>query len=372
MRDLEVPVARVSAASQAAASAAASLGEARRETLLEDTRLISGPNPTDGLRLDNVWVSTPKHSKHGQLVGKEEEEFAVRGLSLHVPGGSVCVVVGPPKSGKSSLLDAIAYAPSTYSKSPSMNQGLPLPNLPGLARGSVQLQGQLRQLWRPGPWRQAVHVMRQQPARFPDLSLAANVNPATAAAASDTASWSSPTKDRRSIEAGVGAALALAGAPHLTTSISSSHGRSSAIGQQTLSSEDWVKIGLARGVRGLVSSSANNGGSAGGGGGAALVLLDEPLGLSNEGDSEEREVDFMSALVSAVEMQPQCAVVIATRSPKLALFATQVVVLGPRGRVLEQGDPEELLAANGHFAELLQASDEVATSPGMHESTACE
>lgn len=368
----------MAAASQAAASAEASFESAQRETLLDSALLISGPNPPDGLRLDNVWVSTPnKHSNQGQRV--EEEEFAVRGLSLHVPGGSVCVVVGPPKSGKSALLDALAYAPGGYNESPSVHQGpptttssTPLPKLPGLARGSVQLQGQLRQTWRAGPWRQAVNVMRQKPAQFPDLSLTANVNPTAAAAATDTSSssWSSHIRDRRSMEAGVGAALALAGASHLAASTSSSYDRNSAVGSMPLSSEDWLKIGLARGVRGLVSSSVNSGGSGGGGGGAALVLLDEPLGLDHEGGNDEREVDFMSALVSAAEMQPQCAVVVATRSPKLALFANQVVVLGPKGRVLEQGDPEELLAANGYFAELLQASDEEAAPPAVQQDEA--
>jgi ABC-type multidrug transport system fused ATPase/permease subunit len=100
------------------------------------------------------------------------------------------------------------------------------------------------------------------------------------------------------------------------------------------------------------------------------VLLDEPLGLDHEGGNDEREVDFMSALVSAADVQPQCAVVVATRSPKLALFANQVVVLGPKGRVLEQGDPEELLAANGYFAELLQASDEEAAPPAVQQDEA--
>jgi ABC-type multidrug transport system ATPase subunit len=248
--------------------------------------------------------ATPTRGRGGRA-----EAFAVRGLSLHVPGGTVCVVVGPPGSGKSALLDALAYAAGAY-EAPTgearTTQLAPFPALPGLARGSVLLQGRPRELWAKGHWRQAVNSLRQKPARFPHLSLAANVDPAAAAASSAAG------RDRK----GSNAAVA-----------------------------------LARAVRGLAGERSS----------AALVLLDEPLGVDSE-SNEAREVAFMSALVSAAQQQPACAVVVAARSPRLALFADQVAVLGPRGRVVEVGDPEQLAAKQGgHFAHLLQTqADEAA------------
>jgi ABC-type multidrug transport system fused ATPase/permease subunit len=276
----------------------------------------------------------------------------VRGLSLHVPGGTVCVVVGPPGSGKSALLDALAYAAGAY-EAPTgearTTQLAPFPALPSLARGSVLLQGRPRELWAKGHWRQAVNSLRQKPARFPHLSLAANVDPAAAAASSAAG------RDRKGSNAAVGAALVLAGAAHLAAALANSDG--AAVGND-LSSEAWAAVALARAVRGLAGASSGQPGERSS---AALVLLDEPLGVDSE-SNEAREVAFMSALVSAAQQQPACAVVVAARSPRLALFADQVAVLGPRGRVVEVGDPEQLAAKQGgHFAHLLQTqADEAA------------
>jgi ABC-type lipoprotein export system ATPase subunit len=275
---------------------------------------LEGPVPTDGLRLDDVWVAY--HCRNSsQLL---EPHYVIRGLTTHAPGGSILVLLGFSGSGKSSLLEAIAWA-TTSSENDKC-----APHAPFLSHGSVTLQGRPRRQWGIAPWLQQLAFLRQKYARF-RMSVADNI----AIGSSSRAFQGQLGLDGDgSREAAVKVALKFAcasdfvndlpaqlktllvddsAAPYEAVKSTDGEGATAA-----LASGEWTTIARARTLSAFNTSR--------------LVLLDDPT----NGMSEDDENTFMMNLREAVDRAPhQPVVVIATQRAQLAKVADVVEVLEP-------------------------------------------
>jgi ABC-type multidrug transport system fused ATPase/permease subunit len=431
-----------------------------------------GPHPSDGLRLKNVWVASPDQQEQEQ---EHARHFAVKGVSLHVPGGTVAVVVGGVGSGKSSLISALASGGDAQegggvgtarmlqgdvllqgeawsadwgaASSDSSSRSSSGCGSSGSGSRSTRRWGTTRQAsaddsgdgrwwslcaW--GGWKAGLGVLRQRPAMLGGGlsladSIAVGVSPAlllhppppppssAIATPSSTSTTASTTSFNEQRDLVVLSSLVLAGAESIAQVLpagldtillaptsrsdrssssdksaggnyddSDAHGHDGGrgVGGVALSAGEWAAVALARSLAGLVAGtaslvlldepesmvvaaaaleSAEGGGGGGNGNGNGDASGGEGVGSGVGGGGAEvaqeaAEVALMERLVAAASERPHCAVLVATRRPRLALFAEHVVVLGPQGQVLEQGHPEVLLTESpgGAFAQLLGAN----------------
>src|SRR6201999_1301458 len=107
-----------------------------------------------------------------------------------------------------------------------------------------------------------------------------------------------------------------------------------AFGAAELSGGQWQRLALARG---LVRRAPK------------LVILDEPT-ASVDAPTERR---LYERLAAAAGNDPEAVTVLVTHRSATARAADTIAVLD-HGRVVEHGTHEELLAAGGLYAELLE------------------
>jgi len=273
-----------------------------------------------GSALDSAFDSALGSSSGGGGGGGGERsrEWAVRDVTLHCPGGKVVVVVGGPGSGKSALLDALAFGAASPEAAGGgglfgrRRHGSGSAGLPWVSSGGVQLQGRPRGVWGATAWREAVGTLRQGCDRsfgvVPGLTVAQHVawaSPplaqplrpaaATAAEATGAGAASEASVALLGAEVSVCCALALAGLgwlpmalPHGVHTVleagggDDSGGSCGSGGVEAASAGAGVaagvvlpggaasRLGLARALAGLVAGSAG------------LVLLDEPTAACAE------------------------------------------------------------------------------------------
>ncbi len=114
------------------------------ESTVPDGAEVAGPDPSDGLRFEDVWFSYPGSS-----------ESALRGVNLHLHPGQKLALVGENGSGKTTLIKLLTrlYDPT---------------------RGRITLDGRDLREWNPHALRQRVGVIFQDFMRY-QLSAGENI-----------------------------------------------------------------------------------------------------------------------------------------------------------------------------------------------------
>ncbi|MFG1779698.1 ATP-binding cassette domain-containing protein [Micromonospora sp. NPDC049051] len=223
------------------------------------------------------------------------EQPVLDGLSLRIPAGEVTAIVGANGAGKTTLLRLLQAFETPRS-------------------GRIRVDGVDLALLDPAEWRTRLAVVRQDFVRYP-LSVADNVA---------VAGTADPRELDRALRA-AGAATLVEGLPRGTDTLL-------APGQEggaELSGGQWQRIALARALY-----AARDG--------ARLVLLDEPTASLDP----RSEMEIFQNLLAALR---GCTVVLVSHRFAAVRLARHIVVVAD-GRVVEEGDHHELLAADGWYA----------------------
>ncbi|BCJ74744.1 multidrug ABC transporter permease [Catellatospora sp. IY07-71] len=223
-------------------------------------------------------------------------------LDLTIPAGRCTAIVGLNGAGKTTLVKLLTrcYDPD---------------------RGAITADGVDLRDFDPASWQQRLAVIFQDFNRY-ELSAADNIGLGTG----DETAW-------RAVAARAGAGEVLAGLPGgLDTTLNARYP-----GGTDLSGGQWQRIALARALHAVER-------------GARVLVLDEPTAALDV----RAEVEFFDRFLT--ETEGLTSVIVSHRFSTVRR-ADQIVVLSD-GLVVERGSHDELMAAQGHYAEMfaLQAS----------------
>jgi ATP-binding cassette subfamily B protein len=229
---------------------------------------------------------------------------ALEDVDLHIPAGSKLAVVGENGSGKTTLIKLLTrlYAPT---------------------RGQITLDGSDLQAWDPHVLRERIGVIFQDFARY-QFTVGENVGVGDVQAIGDQAR----------IEDAAGKGLARAFIEHLPEGYRTQLGSWFKNGRE-LSLGQWQKIALSRAFMRT---------------GADILVLDEPTASIDA----EAEMQIFARFRELTH--EQIALIISHRFSTVRM-ADSIVVL-ERGRIVESGSHDALVAAGGRYARLfaLQAA----------------
>lgn len=252
------------------------------------------PERVDGIVLDKVCYRYP-----------DRDEPALEDVSLSVPMGSVIAVVGENGSGKSTLMKILA--------------GLLLPHSGAVRWGGAELAGLDRaQVF------ERVCLLTQDFQRWP-VTAAMNIRigrPHHVAADEEL----EPSVDF------AGASPVVAKLPHGLRTLLARVFR----GASEISGGEWQKIGLARTHWRTGTSGADS-----------VLIVDEPTSALDP----EAEIEAFERIRRLAG--PRRAVVLVTHRMSGVRHADTIYVLG-RGRMVEHGSHDELMAANGRYAAMFR------------------
>jgi ATP-binding cassette subfamily B protein len=228
----------------------------------------------------------------------ESTEPALQDVTLHLPPGGSLALVGENGSGKTTLIKLLTrlYRPTT---------------------GRILLEGLDLQAWDEAALRARIGVIFQDFTRY-QLPVGENVGAGDEPYFEDEARWREAAAKGQADEF-------IAGLPR---------GYDTQLGKwfkdgRELSGGQWQKIALSRAFMRT---------------GADVLVLDEPTAAMDARAEAEVFAHFRQ-LASA-----RMAILISHRFSTVRM-ADQILVL-ERGRVIEQGSHEQLLAAGGHYAQL--------------------
>lgn len=245
--------------------------------------------PSGPIRFDDVWFSYPS------------AEPVLRGVSLAVPAGSSCAIVGRNGVGKSTLMKLLFrfYEPDS---------GV-------ITCGDVPISE-----FDAAQWRERLSAVLQDYIRFP-LSLAENLTPGA---------W-----DRRDEQALRRAAARSGLAPLVDDRLSWESVLSSQFTNGVeLSSGQWQKIAIARGLYAL-------------GTGACTIVLDEPTANL---DAEAERTVYESVLAAA----SGSTLILVSHRFATVRRADRIFVLD-KGLVTEEGSHDDLIRSGGQYAAMYDA-----------------
>jgi ATP-binding cassette subfamily B protein len=255
--------------------------------------VLEGAEPGDGLRFDDVWFSYP-----GQ------DDFAVKGVSLHLPPGQKLALVGENGSGKTTLIKLLTrlYHP---------------------ARGRILLDGTDLTNWDMERLHERIGVIFQDFVRY-QFKVGENIGVGDVAHFEDEAKWEQAGKR----------GMAAPFVDKMDEGYHTQLGRWFKDGRE-LSGGQWQKIALARA---FMRS------------GADILVFDEPtaaMDASAEAEVFERIKDLTD---------DQIAILISHRFSTVRM-ADRIAVLD-EGEVIESGTHDELMELGGTYARLfnLQAA----------------
>ncbi|HKJ18927.1 MAG TPA: ABC transporter ATP-binding protein [Xanthomonadales bacterium] len=263
------------------------------ESPVSDASKIDGPDPSDGIRFENVSFTYP--GAHAP---------ALKDIDLHIPPGQSLALVGENGSGKTTLIKLLTrlYRPQ---------------------EGRILLDGLDLQEWDEDTLRQRIGVIFQDFARYQFL-LGENIGVGDVQHFDDEEQW------RKAATKGMADEI-VAGLPD---------GYQTQLGKwfkdgQELSGGQWQKIALSRAFMRT---------------GADILVLDEPT-AAMDAAAEAMIYEHFRNLT-----QNRIAILISHRFSTVRM-ASQIVVIQD-GRIIENGNHEELIRHDGIYARLfsLQAA----------------
>lgn len=266
--------------------------ELAQQLSAEQTASPQQPAPSAGLLLRNLSYRYP---------GADHD--ALQDVSLELVPGTVLAVVGENGAGKSTLAEVIA--------------GIRTPTSGQLIAGEADL-GTIH----PRTWRQHVSGAFQDHVRF-EFTLADTVG------IGDLPQRTDPQQVRQAITAGAAEAV-LAAVPHgLQTQLGSSWPDG-----VELSGGQWQRLAIARS---MMRTSP------------LVRILDEPTAALDA--ITEHQLFSRYAEAARAGRQTGTVTILVTHRFSTVAAADLIIVLD-QGRVVEQGTHQQLIAADGHYAEL--------------------
>ncbi|MDQ4091435.1 MAG: ABC transporter ATP-binding protein, partial [Actinomycetota bacterium] len=235
------------------------------------------------------------------------ERPALQGLTLDLPAGRSVAIVGANGAGKTTLVKLLArlYEPDA---------------------GRITVDGVDIADLDPAAWRRRLAVIFQD---FERYELPARDNIGFGAL------------DLRGDDAAIAAAVARAGAADVLAALP--HGLDTVLSRRypsgvDLSGGEWQKVALARALLAVEA-------------GARVLVLDEPTANLDVRAEAELFDNFL-------ELTAACTTVLISHRFSTVRRADLIYVLDPGGRVVESGGHDDLLAADGRYAQLfsLQAA----------------
>ncbi len=253
----------------------------------------SGPLPGDGLRFENVGFQYP-----------DTEEWALRGIDLHLRPGQKLALVGENGAGKTTLIKLLTrlYDPN---------------------EGRILLDGRDLKEWNPDVLRARVGVIFQDFVRY-QLLAGENIGVGDVGAVGEPARW------KEAAEMGMADEVL----ERLPKGYETQLGRWFKDGRE-LSLGQWQKVALSRA---FMRKSAD------------ILVLDEPTASM---DAEAEATIFARFQDLA---RDRMAILISHRFSTVRM-ANEIVVID-RGRIVEQGSHVELMARNGRYARLFSLQAE--------------